>query len=547
MTIDGLAADDRRPAWQDGPALRDEAHFGDRRVRCYADRPRRLHTLLEQAVARAGDFDALVAADGTRLTWCELDARAAQLAAGLWSLGLRPGDRVLMLLGNRPSFVIALFAITRLGAIAVPQSVRSAPPEVDYVVGQCGACAAIADAALAGHLPAGVRHRILDGDPSAGGPWPAEAIAFDTLLSPGTLPPPVAEVDEEDAAVILYTSGTTGRPKGAMLTHLNLVHSVMHYEACMSLGPGDRSVVAVPLSHVTGLVAQALAMARCAGTIVLLDGFKAEAFLRLAERERMTHTVMVPAMYQLCLMHPEAARFDLSAWRVGAYGGAPMAPATIAAAAGQWPGLTLMNAYGATETTSPATIMPPGWTPRRPGAVGIAVPCGELRVVDAGGRVLPPGETGEILIRGPMVVRGYWDDPQATAQSITDGWWHSGDLGRLDEDGFLEVLDRVKDVIIRGGYKVFSSEVEAVLAQHPAVVESATVGYACPVLGERVQAFVTLREPPSADSAASLSEHCAARLADYKVPERWSLGTDPLPRNANGKLMKRPLREQAGR
>jgi acyl-CoA synthetase (AMP-forming)/AMP-acid ligase II len=283
-------------------------------------------------------------------------------------------------------------------------------------------------------------------------------------------------------------------------------------------------------------------MARCAGALVLIDAFKAADALRLAARERITHSVMVPAMYQLFLLQDDLAAHDLSAWRVGAYGGAPMAPATIAALAAKLPRLVLQNCYGATETASPATVIPPGRTADRPASVGVAVPCGELRVVGPDGAPLPPGEAGEIWIRGPMVVRGYWDHPEATAAAIGDGWWHSGDLGRLDADGFLEVLDRLKDVVNRGGYKVFSSEVEAVLLQHPAVVEAAIVGYACPVLGERVHAFVGARE---AVAAETLRDFCAARLADYKVPERWTIGSEPLPRNANGKLMKRALRDKA--
>ena len=513
-----------------------ERHFGDRTIRCFVERPRSLHALLSEAVARGGEGEALVGG-GERLSWSQLADRSARVAGGFAALGVKAGDRVLIVLGNRPEFVVALFALAHLGAIAVPVSVRSAPPEIDYIVGHCGACGAVVEPELLGHLPASLPHRIVVGTALP------NAVAFASLAEAAAAGSP-APVDEEDTAVILYTSGTTGRPKGAMLTHLNLVHSVMHYEVCMALGAGERSVVAVPLSHVTGLVAQALAMARCAGTIVLLPAFKAADFLALAARERITHTVMVPAMYQLCLLHEGAASHDLSSWRIGAYGGAPMAPATIAALGALWPALTLMNAYGATETASPATILPPGWTPHRPDSVGVAVPCGELCVVDVDGRVLPPGVTGEIWIRGPMVVPGYWDNPQASAEAITDGWWHSGDLGQLDAQGFLQVLDRVKDVINRGGYKVFSSEVEAVLAQHPAVVESAIVGFACPVLGERVQAFVCTRAPVE---PAALAGFCASRLADYKVPERWAIESAPLPRNANGKLMKRPLRERAAR
>jgi long-chain acyl-CoA synthetase len=221
----------------------------------------------------------------------------------------------------------------------------------------------------------------------------------------------------------------------------------------------------------------------------------------------------------------------LSAWRIGAYGGASMPAATIAALAEKLPRLGLMNAYGATETTSPATIMPAEETARRRDSVGLPVPGAEIKVVDE-----------ELWIRGPMVVKGYWEDAEATAREITDGFWHSGDIGSIDAEGYVRVHDRKKDMINRGGYKVFSAEVESVLAEHPAVVESAVVGYACPVLGERVQAFVVTRD---SISEKILRDFCAERLADYKVPEKFTFSEDPLPRNANGKVLKRELRGYA--
>ena len=503
-------------------SIRIERHYGDRDVRCFADRPRSLWAMVEAAAQQVGDTaDALICGP-RRWSWSALLNAADRCAGGLQTRGVGPGDRVLLLLRNRAEFVIASLALARLGAVAVPLSVRSAPPEVDYVAQHCGATLALVEDALCGHLPAALPRVPLSAWESLAGPAPA----------------PTA-VDEEDTAVILYTSGTTGRPKGAMLSHLNIVHSAMHYQLAMSLTAVERSVVAVPLSHVTGLVAQAWTMLRCGGTLVLLDAFHADSFLQLAASERMTHTLMVPAMYQLCLLQQDMAAFDLRQWRIGAFGGAPMAPATIAALAHVLPALSLVNCYGATETASPATVMPLGETLRRPTSVGRAVACGELLIADEQGRAQPPGVSGEVWIRGPMVVRGYWADPQASAEQVSHGWWHSGDLGRIDDDGYLHLLDRIKDVVNRGGYKVFSSEVEAVLLQHPALVEAAVVGYACPVLGERVHAYASWREPVD---AAELTAFCNARLADYKVPERWTLGPDPLPRNANGKLMKKTLR-----
>jgi acyl-CoA synthetase (AMP-forming)/AMP-acid ligase II len=513
-------------------------HYADRRrVRCFAERPRSVYALLEQAVARRPDGEAVISG-AERLTWRDVSRRADALAAGLSGRGIGRGDRVALLLGNRVEFVIATFALARLAAVVVPMSIRSQQPEVVYALENCGAAGVVVEDHLVERLPrAGeapqLRLRISMSEQ-------AGCLAYAALVST-TAPPLPTVVHEDETAVILYTSGTTGKPKGAMLAHFNIVHSALHYETCMALTPEDRSVVAVPLSHVTGLVAQLYAMTRCAGTLLLMDAFKAPLFLDLAERERITQTIMVPAMYALCLLQDDVTNRDLSRWRLGAYGGAPMPPATITALAKVLPKLLLMNAYGATETTSPTTMMPPGQTANHADSVGQPVPCADVKIVGPDGNEVPRGESGEIWIRGPMVVGGYWANEAATATSITDGWWHSGDLGRIDADGFLHVLDRLKDVINRGGYKIFSSEVEAVLAQHPAVLESAIVGKPCPVLGERVHAFVALRAPGV--EAAELQAFCAERLSDYKVPETWTLSETPLPRNANGKLMKKQMRE----
>ena len=496
--------------------IRDETHFGDRVVRCFAQRPRSLFEVFTDAVKRNPGGEALVSGK-ERFTWRSLAERVARVARGLTLRDIRQGERVALLLGNRIEFVLMLFAAARLGAVTVPLNIRSSKPELAYVLEHSGAKLVLHEDDLAERLSAAPQ-RIAMHD-------------FATLLeTPGS--DPVA-VEEEDTAAILYTSGTTGRPKGAMLSHLGIVHSAMHYERAMQLGPAERSIAAVPLSHVTGLIASIATMARCAGTLVLLPAFKPADFLALAARERMTHTVLVPAMYNLCLMQPDFERHDLSRWRIGGYGGAPMPLPTIARYAEKLPQLGLMNLYGATETTSPATIMPPQETARHADSVGRVVPCGEIRVA----------EDGELWIKGPMVVRGYWNDAEASAREITDGFWHSGDIGAVDAQGFVYVFDRKKDMINRGGYKVYSAEVESALAEHPAVLEAAVVAVPCPVLGERVHAFISLREA-GVTVEKDLRAFCAERLADYKVPESFTLRSAPLPRNANGKVLKRALREE---
>jgi len=311
----------------------------------------------------------------------------------------------------------------------------------------------------------------------------------------------------------------------------------------MRLTADDRSALAVPASHVTGLIANIATMWRVGGTVIVVSEFKADAFIEMLARERVSHTLMVPAMYRLCLMSDALARADLSAWRVGGYGGAPMPVATIDEIAARLPALTLQNCYGATETTSPATMIPAGLTRDHADSVGVALPAAEIRVMDDDGRELPAGATGELWIGGPMVVRGYWANPEATAASFSAGFWHSGDLGSVDAEGFVRIVDRKKDMLNRGGFKVYSVKVENVLMGWPGIVEAAVVGVPCPVLGERVQAV--LYASGQAIDEAALRRHCAERLADYEVPERFILSDVPLPRNANGKVMKRLLREAA--
>jgi acyl-CoA synthetase (AMP-forming)/AMP-acid ligase II len=532
------------PRWIDAsePRLRLEAHFGDRVVPCFAERPHSLYALFAEAVQRDGGGEALVCGD-TRLSYVALAGAVERLAAAFAAEGVQAGDRIGMLIGNRTEFVTVLFALARLGAVAVPMGLRLQTPEIAHVLNDCGATLLIHEADLADRLPVATEVPGLARRWTVGGAAPgAQALASIAEAHARAPVPPVADAGEEDTAVILYTSGTTGRPKGAMLTHLGIVHSSMVYEYCMRLTRADRSLAAVPLSHVTGLIANVTCTVRAGGTLIIMPAFKAADFLALASRERMTQSVMVPAMYNLCLLQPDFDSYDLSAWRIGGYGGAPMPTPTIEKLAARCPALQLINAYGSTETTSPSTIMPPRFTPTHGHSVGIAAPGVDLIVVDDAGREVSRGEVGEIWIRGPHVVKGYWNNPAATAEGFTAGYWHSGDVGSVDADGFVQVLDRKKDMINRGGYKIFTAEVETVLVACPGVVECAVVAVPCPVLGERVHAFVvTNGEEPAAEAVRAW---CAARLSDYKVPETLTIQVDPLPRNANGKVMKRVLREQ---
>ena len=521
--------------------IRNEQHFGDRVMPCFAERPSGPYEAFARAVAARPSAEAYVQGD-LRLTYSALDERVNRAAGGLAERGVAAGDRVGFFVSNRLEFVTGLLATLRLGGIAVLVSSRLQTPEVAYIVQHSGIKVLLHDADLVSRVPAAadvpnLRHSISAGGTVAG------SERYEQLEQGGSVPS-AHNAPEDAVAVIVYTSGTTGKPKGATLTNINLVHSMLNYMYSMNMGPEDRTLMAVPASHVTGLIANIMLAWQAQCALIVMAEFKARTFLELAARERMTHTLIVPAMYNLCLLQPDFTSFDLSHWRVGGYGGAPMAEATIAALAQKMPKLRLHNIYGSTETASPVTMLPSELFASHPDSVGYPLPGVEVAAMDEDGREVAPGTPGELWIRGPMVVPGYWDNPEATRKGFVAGYWRSGDIGSVDAQGLIRVFDRSKDMLNRGGFKIYSVEVENVLLEHPSVVESAIVGKPCPVLGERVHAFVCLKQDGASTPADELKRFCAERLADYKVPESFTLSTAPLPRNANGKILKRDLREQ---
>ena len=518
--------------WADG--LRYETHHG-RVVLCHTERPAHIAAMFDEAVARRGNDIAVVDGDA-RLTYQDIAARADKCATRLLDLGIKPGDRVVILLDNRADYTVLLVATARIGAICVPSNIRQRAPETAYVLNDCTAAAIIYENALAEHLPdaanaPSVRHWL---------PYEEEARIWDAITADATAIAGCAPVHEDDPFCILYTSGTTGRPKGAVLTHFGLITNAIGTQNHLGLRDGDTIILSVPASHVTGIELILLLALRIAGKVVVQRGFKARAFLELAEKERMSFAIMVPAMYKLCLLDPDFAKFDLGAWRIGAFGGAPMPGATVEELASHCPQLTLVNIYGSTETSSPAVMMPLGEASTRLDSVGRPLPYTRLIIVDDTGTQVPAGEQGEIWIGGPMIVPCYWNNPDATAAGFTGGYWRSGDIGVMDEQGYVRVLDRMKDMINRGGFKIYSVEVENTLMAHETEVEAAVVGRPCDVLGERVIAFVVTRAATDSDS---LRAFCAKNLSDYKVPDQVHIVDGPLPRNPNGKLLKTAVRE----
>lgn len=517
----------------DGGSLRAELHWG-RIFPCFPHRAASLAQQIATVAAKRPDSIAVVE-DDEQVTYAELHTQGGSLAALLAAGGVGAGDRVAVMLPNGVDAVRAVVAILRLGAVLVAVGTRSRGAELDYICADCAPTAIIYGSEFANVIAAA---------PAAPATrYDVAALEWRSAIIRGDAAPHAAPPDEEALFAILYTSGTTGKPKGAMLTHLGAIHSSLHWQVAFGLGNDERSLVCVPWAHVSGLCGVVMPFLYLGGTLVMLPEFKRRAALELAARERITHALMVPAMYGLCLLEPDLADFDLRSWRIAAYGGAPMPEPTIARFAAAFPGLAMCNAYGATETTSPATIMPPGEGTARADSIGRVVACGDIRVMDEQGREVPPGTDGELWIAGPMVVPGYWRNAEATATSFVGGYWKSGDIGSIDSEGYVRIADRKKDMIIRGGFKIYPAEVESVLAGLDSVVEAAVVGRADPMLGEAVVAFVTAevgRLTPQ-----QVRSWCAERLSDYKVPTDVIIEPSALPRNANGKIQKAVLRERA--
>jgi long-chain acyl-CoA synthetase len=396
------------------------------------------------------------------------------------------------------------------------------------------------DADLAAVLPEpsdipNIEHRISIAGQTAGSIDFSEIVAADPLAQE-------AKLHEDEPFCIFYTSGTTGKPKGAVITHLGVVHSSLHWQAHLDLTKGISAVLAIPGSHIAGFAGVVMPVLHLQGHLVLMRNFKAEAFLELMEKKRVEHALLVPAMYNLCLLSPDIDKRDLSAWKCAIYGGAPMAEATIRKFRDLLPELQMANAYGATETTSPATIMVPERTLDKSDSIGVTVACGEVRILDEDGREVAPGETGELFIAGPMISPGYWQNAESTESNFVSGFWRSGDIGSVDEEGFVKLFDRKKDMIIRAGFKIFPAEVENALSDLDNVIDVAVVGMPDPVLGERVAVF--LQSKPGTLTIEAVRAFCESRMANYKVPELIVLQESQLPRNANGKLQKDVLRER---
>ena len=504
-------------------------------VRCYAHRVRTVVEALDLAVERFPDRTALETAEGD-VTYRELAELVEGAVERLAEEGLRPGDRLAVCLRNGLDIVIAIWACARAGLVFVGLSTRLQPPQWSYMLAHSGAGLVLAHPE---HLD-GVRAAAAEAgmDPDRARPvadhltgrrraWRGDAVPFP---------------DEDAVYGVIYTSGTTGRPKASQLVHRGTMHSATAYVRTLNLTGEDRTAIVFPLYYVTGHVAQVTPMMLVGGTSVTVADVSPRDFVRLMGERRITYLMVVPSLWPLLLRNPGFRWPDLAHVQIGAFGGSPVPLSTVTALRERMPQLRLYDAYGLTETHSPATILLDAEFRRKPGSVGRPLPCADVRVVDDDGRDVAPGEPGELWIRGPMVTSGYFGDPGATAAAITDGWLHTGDLARVDEEGYVYILDRKKDMITRGGFKVYSVELEYLLVSHPDIAEAAVFGVPDPLAFEAVAAYVV----PAAGRTVEPGDvqvWVNNRMADYAVP-RFVRVVDSIPRNRTGKVDKLALRAE---
>jgi fatty-acyl-CoA synthase len=491
--------------------------------------------LVHMNAARFGDREALVYA-GRRTTWRQLGAAVEAAAGALHQRGLRHGQRCVLMAGNSDDFLVAVYAVFRLGAILVPISTRLAPPEVQYVITDSGAAMAVYDDAATPAMTSAAAGL----EPAA---RPALATLAEVMADAGAGPGPAPDlglVAEDDDALILYTSGTTGRPKGALLDHHREVWAGLSQAVLAGINEYDRYLHVVPLYHGAGITLST-AMLLGGATQVILPGFDPAAALAAIEQERITAMLGVPTMYQLMVEHPDLPKRDLRSWTRGIFGAAPMPASAVEKMLTALPDVRLVQECGQTEAGPAGIYAGPEQVRQRPDASGRqAMPFLEARVVGLdGAEVTGGGQVGELVLRGECMMKCYWRRPAETAEVIRDGWVYTGDLVRVDDDGFVTVVDRLKDMIITGGRNVYSVEVENAVAGHPMVADCAVVGRPHPQYGETIVAFATEREPGTL-TLAGLREHCAGQIADDKLPRELIIA--PIPRNASGKILKHELR-----
>jgi long-chain acyl-CoA synthetase len=493
-----------------------------------------LASLLTESAERSPDAPAIRLGE-VELSYAELDDRSARLATLLRENGVEQGDRVGVMLPNVPEFPVAYYGVLRAGGVVVPMNVLLKRREIAFYLEDSGARLLLAWHGFAEEARAGAA--------DAG----AELVEVEPAVFAATLEelepsPDVAETAEDDVAVLLYTSGTTGKPKGAELTHLNLARNAeISSRTTCEVDAGDVVLGALPLFHSFGQTVGMNASLRVGACLTLVPKFDPGEALATMQRDGVTHFYGVPTMFGALLHHPERERFDTSALRNCVTGGASM-PVEVLRGFEDAFGATVLEGYGLSETSPVACSNHPDME-RKAGSIGTPIEGVEMRLVDESDQPVEQGEVGEIVIRGHNIMKGYWQRPEATAEAMRGGWFHSGDMARTDEDGYFYIVDRKKDLIIRGGYNVYPREVEEVLYEHPKIREAAVLGVPHDEWGEEIGAAVVLHEGEEL-SPEEASAYVKDRIAAYKYPRVvWFL--DDLPKGPTGKILKREIETPA--
>jgi acyl-CoA synthetase (AMP-forming)/AMP-acid ligase II len=526
--------------------------IGDTGVRTWKHAPAHFRALLEMSRFH-GDKVFLVYED-EHITFEDHFRRAATLANRLVDeYGVRKGDRVAVAMRNYPEWVVSFAATLAAGAIAVPLNAWWTEAELTYGVRDSGAKVLIADGERAVRLASTGVPLIV-----ARGEAPEGARAFEDVLGEvsADVKLPDVELSPEDPATIFYTSGTTGNPKGALGSHRNLGQSPMTVayglmratamagkDIAAAAGTRRITLLTVPLFHVTGCFSGMTTTMFSGGGLVLMYKWDPEQALRLIERERVSAMIGVPTNAWQLMSHPDFGKYDLSSLTTLGYGGAPAPPKLLERITANLPNRAPSNGYGMTETTALAIGNGGAEYQAKPDSIGLPTAVVDVRVVDPMGVELPPGEVGELCVRGPNVILGYWNKPEATAQTFVGGWLHTGDLAKIDDEGFVYIVDRAKDMVIRGGENVYCAEVEAALFEHPAVDDAAVIGVPHDELGEEVGAVIRLA-PGQSVTTEELRTFLTDRIAKFKIPVRVWFREGELPRNPGGKILKTHLRRE---
>ena len=502
-----------------------------------------LGDLLEPALKLRPDKIA-IHYDDRAITYRELDAVSNRVANALVAAGIRPGDRICLHIDNRPEFIFIFYGAMRVGAVVVPANVMYTPDELDHILTDSGARLFFVLNALAEKWPK-ITAPLIEKVIEVGSKLLPNSLSLDEFTAGHASDRPKVAVDSAKVCVIQYTSGTTGQPKGAMVSHVNILAVLENTTDLPGALEGieeDGTLIVLPLFHSYALNLGINRTFSAVQTMVLVNRFDAVRIFELFQKHKVTIFYGAPPMYFAFINTPGLDKFDVSSLR-GAYSGAAPLPVVVLEKFKELTGVMIMEGYGLSETAPTLSTNAAGPV-NKPGAVGPPIKQVQLRIVDENDNDVPPGGVGEVIARGPNIFLGYWNRPEETAEAMRGGWFHTGDMGRFDEDGYLYIVDRKKDMIVVSGYNVYPIELENVIMRHPKIMDCAVIGVPSEYQGESVKA-VLVAKPGADPTAEEIEAYCREHMANFKVP-KYYVFRDSLPKNATGKVLKRVIRDQEG-